>query len=38
MAEHAGFDDVQVVFLNPDQRGNAQDFAVWAMKSGDVAT
>lgn len=37
MAEHAGFDDAQVVFLNPDQRGNAQDFAVWAVKSGDVA-
>ena len=38
MAEHAGFVDVQVVFLNPDQRGNAQDFAVWAVKSGDVAS
>jgi SAM-dependent methyltransferase len=32
MAEHAGFVDVDVVFLNPDQRGNAQDLAIWAVK------
>ena len=33
MAEHVGFDDVEVVFLNPDGRGNAQDFAIWARKA-----
>jgi predicted TPR repeat methyltransferase len=33
MAEHAGFERVEVVFLNPDQRGNAQDFAIWAGKA-----
>jgi O-antigen chain-terminating methyltransferase len=33
MAEHAGFADVEVVFLNPDQRGNARDFAIWAVKA-----
>lgn len=32
MAEHSGFTDVEVVFLNPDSRGNAQDFAIWAAK------
>jgi O-antigen chain-terminating methyltransferase len=37
MAEHAGFDDAQVVFLNPDQRGNAQDFAIWARKPGGAS-
>lgn len=36
MAEHTGFTDVEVVFLNPDPRGNAQDFAIWAAKP-DVA-
>ena len=36
MAEHVGFADVQVLFLNPDQRGNAQDFAIWAVKPGDA--
>jgi SAM-dependent methyltransferase len=35
MAEHAGFTDVQVLFLNPDQRGNAQDFAIWGVKARD---
>ncbi|CAN5772389.1 hypothetical protein BH18ACT17_BH18ACT17_00800 [soil metagenome] len=35
MAEHAGFAAVDVVFLNPDARGNAQDFAIWALKSDD---
>lgn len=35
MAEHAGFADVEVMFLNPDQRGNAQDFAIWATKGDD---
>ncbi|MGH2539304.1 MAG: class I SAM-dependent methyltransferase [Actinomycetota bacterium] len=33
MAEHAGFADVEVVFLNPDERGNAQDFAIWGLKA-----
>ena len=33
MAEHAGFAGVEVVFMNPDHRGNAQDFAVWAHKA-----
>jgi hypothetical protein len=33
MAEHAGFADVEVVFINPDERGNAQDFAIWAVKA-----
>ncbi len=32
MAEHAGFEPVEVVYLNPDLRGNAQDFAIWARK------
>lgn len=35
MAEHAGFAAVEVVFLNPDHRGNAQDFAIWALKPDD---
>ncbi len=30
MAEEAGFEDVQTVFLNDDERGNAQDFALVA--------
>jgi len=30
MAEHAGFATVEVVFINEDHRGNAQDFALWA--------
>ncbi|HEY6566901.1 MAG TPA: methyltransferase domain-containing protein [Actinomycetota bacterium] len=34
MAEHVGFDEVEVVFMNPDERGNAQDFAIWARKAG----
>jgi SAM-dependent methyltransferase len=33
MAEHAGFDRVEVIFMNPDERGNPQDFAVWARKA-----
>ena len=37
MAEHAGFAHVEIVFLNPDQRGSAQDFAIWAEKAGDEA-
>ena len=32
MAKHAGFEEVEIVFLNPDQQGNAQDFAIWAVK------
>jgi Cyclopropane fatty acid synthase and related methyltransferases len=32
MARHAGFSQVDIVYLNPDHRGNAQDFAVWARK------
>lgn len=35
MAEHAGFAQVEVVFCNPDGRGNAQDFAIWATKASD---
>ncbi|HEX4942053.1 MAG TPA: class I SAM-dependent methyltransferase [Actinomycetota bacterium] len=34
MAEHAGFDDVQVFFLHEDHRGRAQDVAIWAAKAG----
>jgi SAM-dependent methyltransferase len=30
MAEQAGFGRVEVVFVNEDHRGNAQDFALWA--------
>ena len=30
MAEHAGFAKVEIVFVNEDHRGNAQDFALWA--------
>ncbi|HEV8563628.1 MAG TPA: class I SAM-dependent methyltransferase [Actinomycetota bacterium] len=30
MAEHAGFATTEVVFVNEDLRGNAQDFALWA--------
>jgi O-antigen chain-terminating methyltransferase len=33
MARHAGFAEVDVVYLNADHRGNAQDFAVWARKA-----
>lgn len=32
MAEHAGFDEVQVRFLHEDHRGRAQDVAIWAVK------
>lgn len=37
MAEHAGFSDVDVVFLNQDHRGNAQDFAIWARSAEESA-
>jgi SAM-dependent methyltransferase len=30
MAEHAGFATIEVVFVNEDHRGTAQDFALWA--------
>jgi SAM-dependent methyltransferase len=33
MAEHAGFDEVQVRFLHEDHRGRAQDVAIWAVKA-----
>jgi cyclopropane fatty-acyl-phospholipid synthase-like methyltransferase len=33
MAEHAGFATVDVAFGNPDMSGNAQDFAIWAVKA-----
>jgi SAM-dependent methyltransferase len=37
MAEHAGFARIDVVFLNPDERGNAQDFAICAVKDTSPA-
>ncbi len=37
MAEHAGFDRVEIVFLNEDHRGSAQDFAIWAQKTDEKA-
>jgi SAM-dependent methyltransferase len=33
MAEHAGFDPVEVRFLHEDHRGNAQDVAIWARRA-----
>jgi O-antigen chain-terminating methyltransferase len=33
MAEHAGFEEVQVRFLHGDHRGRAQDVAIWAVKA-----
>ena len=33
MAEHAGFDSVDVRFLHEDHRGNAQDVAIWARRA-----
>jgi len=33
MAEHAGFDRVEVRFLHEDHRGRAQDVAIWAVKA-----
>jgi O-antigen chain-terminating methyltransferase len=33
MAEHAGFDQVEVRFLHEDHRGRAQDVAIWAVKA-----
>jgi SAM-dependent methyltransferase len=37
MAEHAGFDRVEVIYMNPDARGNPQDFAVWARKAAHAS-
>jgi O-antigen chain-terminating methyltransferase len=34
MAEHAGFERVEVRFLHEDERGRAQDVAIWARTSG----
>jgi SAM-dependent methyltransferase len=33
MAEHAGFEKVEVRFVHEDQRGRAQDVAIWAVKA-----
>lgn len=33
MAEHAGFENVEVRFLHEDHRGRAQDVAIWAVKA-----
>ena len=33
MAEHAGFEKVEVRFLHEDHRGRAQDVAIWAVKA-----
>ena len=33
MAEHAGFHEVEVRFVNEDHRGRAQDVAIWAVKA-----
>lgn len=32
MAEHAGFEPIQVRFLHEDHRGRSQDVAIWAVK------
>ncbi len=32
MALHSGFDRAEIVFVNEDDRGNAQDFALWATR------
>jgi cyclopropane fatty-acyl-phospholipid synthase-like methyltransferase len=32
MALHTGFDRAEILFVNEDQRGNAQDFALWATR------
>lgn len=37
MAEHAGFESVEIVFINEDHRGSAQDFAIWAQKADEQA-
>ena len=37
MAEHAGFESVEIVFINEDHRGSAQDFAIWAKKADEQA-
>ena len=33
MAEHAGFEHVEVRFLHEDHRGRAQDVAIWAVRA-----
>jgi SAM-dependent methyltransferase len=33
MAEHAGFEKVEVRFVHEDHRGRAQDVAIWAVKA-----
>jgi SAM-dependent methyltransferase len=33
MAEHAGFENVEVRFVHEDHRGRAQDVAIWAVKA-----
>ena len=33
MAEHAGFQDVEIRFLHEDHRGRSQDVAIWAVKA-----
>jgi SAM-dependent methyltransferase len=32
MALHTGFDRAEILFVNEDRRGNAQDFALWATR------
>lgn len=32
MALHTGFDRAEILFVNEDERGNAQDFALWATR------
>ena len=32
MAESAGFQEIEILYLNPDGAGEAQDFALWARK------
>jgi SAM-dependent methyltransferase len=31
MAEHVGFSRTEIAFVNPDEQGNSQDFALWAL-------
>jgi SAM-dependent methyltransferase len=33
MAEHAGFEEIDIRFLHDDHRGRAQDVAIWAVKA-----
>lgn len=35
MAEHAGFDHVEVLYENDDERGAAQDIAIWARRASE---